>query len=421
MSETNSEAYLVGVTRFSLLLPNASFWNLSNSAESPESYARSLYDEERLTARLKIFSEISLPQLASQTVSANYRHVVQFSTSLPRYCQEALAELAETYSFLRIQCSDSAAVHASTVVDSFRDMVPSDQRHDARLAWFRLDDDDVVSTKYFERILPYVENEPPGRVVSLGLGYSMIYHREQLWDVRADYRPKNSIGQLYICRFDGSGERLIEPPRQNHAQIDKWAPTILDSRAPSFITVVHPLQDGRVRLSYDDAIAAVDAEQAAKPIETIDHLQPEFSTVLESGHIADYDQFRLSETAAGDPIALSTDSVEFEVGLEGDLAVETTVRAERAQTDGRVILGFEFAPGTRPNSVGRWVEVDANTLAIGFVVSATEMTFRAHLFGLSETRRLVKVSAWVSRSFSGDVRLQSLNISNADRAGAVLA
>ncbi|MBU5895072.1 hypothetical protein JVW19_24140, partial [Vibrio cholerae O1] len=65
----------------------------------------------------------------------------------------------------------------------------------------------------------------------------MIYHKEQLWDVRADYRPKNSIGQLYICAFDDSGERLIEPPRQNHAQIDKWAPTILDSRSASFITV----------------------------------------------------------------------------------------------------------------------------------------------------------------------------------------
>ncbi|QPR39210.1 glycosyltransferase [Brevibacterium casei] len=419
MSETNSKTYVVGITRFSLLLPNASFWNLSNSAETPESYARRLYDPARLNARLKIFSEISLPQLAAQTVSTNYRHVVQYSTSLPDYCQEALKDLTSTYPFLRVQCSDDEAVHASTVVESFRDMVPSARRQDARLGWFRLDDDDVVSTKYFERILPYVEGEPPGRVVSLGLGYSMIYHKEQLWDVRADYRPKNSIGQLYICAFDDSGERLIEPPRQNHAQIDKWAPTILDSRSASFITVVHPLQDGRVRLTYDDAIAAVDAEQAAKPIERVDRLESEFSAVLGSGHIADYDQVRLNDRAVGRATGLSTDPVEFDVALQGDLAVEISVRADSPQTEGRVILGFEFAPGTRPKAVGRWVEVDANTLAIGFVVTTVDMTFRAHMFGLAESHRLTRVRAWVSRSFDGDVQMCALNIANAHHSNAV--
>src|SRR5699024_280757 len=251
-----TDTYLIGVTRFSLLLPNSSQWKLSAQAESQRSYAEALYDPARLDSRLRIFSELSLPQLAAGSAGRNYRHIVQHSSSLPDKYRTALAELAERYDFLTVLCSDDPRTHADSVADSFRDMIAEADRPHARLAWFRLDDDDIVSDRYFERVAGYVENDPPGRVVSLGLGYSMIYSDDKLWDLRSDYRPKNSIGQLYLCAFDTDGQSLIEAPRQNHAIIDQFAPTILDSRHPSFITVVHPLQDGRAHLEISSALAA---------------------------------------------------------------------------------------------------------------------------------------------------------------------
>lgn len=403
----STDTYLIGVTRFSLLLPNSSQWKLSAQAESQRSYAEALYDPARLDSRLRIFSELSLPQLAAGSAGRNYRHIVQHSSTLPEKYQTALNDLAERYDFLTILCSDDSRAHADSVVNGFRDMVAEEERPHARLGWFRLDDDDIVSDRYFERVSGYVETDPPGRVVSLGLGYSMIYSDDRLWDLRSDYRPKNSIGQLYLCAFGEGGQTLIEPPRQNHAIIDQFAPTILDSRHPSFITVVHPLQDGRAHLDLDSALAAVEKEQGIKDIKALDELEAEFSHVLHAGVIAE--GFR---EVISDPPELSTEPVRLPVSARGPMAIDAEVTAGAPQTEGRVIMGLKFAPGSRPEVAGRWVEIDSNTLAVGFVVSTPVMRFRAHLLGIPETSTLTEVSVWVSRSFEGDIRLDSLTITD---------
>lgn len=400
-----TDTYLIGVTRFSLLLPNSSQWKLSAQAESQRSYAEALYDPARLDSRLRIFSELSLPQLAAGSAGRNYCHIVQHSSSLPEKYQTALAELAERYDFLTVLCSDDPRTHADSVADNFRDMIAEADRPHARLAWFRLDDDDIVSDRYFDRVTGYVETDPPGRVVSLGLGYSMIYSDDKLWDLRLDYRPKNSIGQLYLCAFDTDGQSLIEPPRQNHAIIDQFAPTILDSRHPSFITVVHPLQDGRAHLEISSALAAVEKEQGTKDIKALDELEAEFSRVLHSGVIAEGTRDLLTDLPE-----LSTEPVRIPASAHGPLAINTEVAAASAQAEGRVIIALKFAPGTRPEVTGRWVEIDANTLAVGFVVATPTMSFRAHLLGIADTCTLAEVSVWVSRSFDGDIRLDSLSI-----------
>lgn len=358
-----------------------------------------------MDSRLRIFSELSLPQLAAGSAGRNYRHIVQHSSTLPEKYRTALTELAERYDFLTILCSDDPRTHADSVAHGFRDMVAEADRPHARLAWFRLDDDDIVSERYFDRIVGYVETEPPGRVVSLGLGYSMIYSDRKLWDLRSDYRPKNSIGQLYLCAFDGDGRTLIEPPRQNHAIIDQFAPTILDSRHPSFITVVHPLQDGRAHLDLGSALAAVEKEQGTKDIVALDELAAEFSRVRDAGVISEGSRELISDSPE-----LSIEPVRFSVSAHGPLAIDTEVTASTAQTEGRVIMALRFAPGTRPEVTGRWVEIDANTLAVGFVVTSLTMRFRAHLLGIADTSTLTEVSVWVSRSFDGDIRLDSLSI-----------
>ena len=403
--ESKKGICIVGVTRFSLLLPGAAQWKLSAEAETPESYRDRLYDPARLETRLKLFSELSLPQLAKGSRGTNYRHLVQHSNSLPAHFQSKLRELSQQHEFLEIVCSDEDSVHRQSVYEAFREMVDEDERQHTSFAWFRLDDDDIVSDQYFNRIVPYVESEPAGRVVSLGLGYSMIYSNGQLWDLRRDYRPKNSIGQLYICAFDESGDRLIEPPRADHSIIDQFAPTLLDSRQPSFITVVHPMQDGRAHLEPDQALAAVEKEQGNKPIVAVEGLEAEFSQVLESNVVTN---FPLTPVMTDE--SLSADPIREPVSSNGDLVVEAQVTAAKAQTEGRVIFGMRFAPGTRPPATGRWVEVDRDTLAVGFVVSSPTMKFRAHLLGVPATSQLVEMSVWVSRSFVGSVDLDNLQI-----------
>lgn len=403
--ESKNRACIVGVTRFSLLLPGATQWNLSAQTETLESYRERLYDPERLDARLKIFTQLSLPQLAKGSRGTDYRHIVQHSSSLPSHYQVRLRELSQQYDFLEIVCSDEKHVHDQSVSAAFRQIVPEQDRKYTSFAWFRLDDDDIVSDRYFDRIVPYVESEPPGRVVSLGLGYSMIYSNGQLRDLRRDYRPKNSIGQLYICAFDESSDRLIEPPRGDHSIIDQFAPTLLDSRQPSFITVVHPMQDGRAHLEPDQALAAVEKEQGNKPIVAVEGLEAEFSQVRESNIVADFPLAPVMKEQS-----LSVEPVRESVGGNGDLVVEAQVTAAEVQTEGRVILGTRFASGTRPPATGRWVEVDRDTLAVGFVVNAPKMKFRAHLLGVPAASELVEMSVWVSRSFQGSVDLDDLQV-----------
>lgn len=398
----------VGLTRFSLFIPNAREWNLSAASESTAEYMERLYSPERLDTRLRIFSEISVPQLAAASKGFQVVHIVQHSSSLPEVYKEALRNLADEHNFLRVVCSDSVAEHARVVEDTFRSEILESDWEDARLAWYRLDDDDILSDQFFAKAEPYITSENSGRVLSFGLGYSVIYHDGQMWDVREDYRPKNSIGQMYICGFDGAS--LIEPPRRNHAQIDRWAPTILDSREHSFVTVVHPEQDGRSVQQVDSVFGMLDREQEAKPFVDASALLEKFPVVVHraisrSSTKVNAGGEKLSTTPAAFPIA----------DVVGDVSVGFHVEASEVDPHSRVIFALRFAPGSRPERAGRWVEIGSDTLAIGYNFVNRRVVGRALTLRYDNSAELIEVSAWVSRDFGGDASLINLTVETASR------
>ena len=180
-----------------------------------------------------------------------------------------------------------------------------------------------------------------------------------LWDLRELYRPKTSVGQMYICSFDSEIGRFIEPPRQDHAQIDKWAPTILDSRSTNFITMLHPNQDGHQRGGYTEAIGRIFREQQQLPLASntgaFSDAFPVIARSLQKEEDVVFDARGMSETQA---TQLGTETTELEFRGGGEFKeVEFAIRLPNAVPGERVFMGLRFdegIPGDFDETKYRW-------------------------------------------------------------------
>lgn len=403
--------FFIGVTRFSLFIPGSASWNISKSVSSEAAYKQLLFRPERLDARLDIFLNISLPQLAAAARNHNVRHVVQYSSHLPPKYQDALRDAAEQYDFLTVFCNDSRDQHSNIIDETAANMASETDENSIAYAWYRLDDDDILATSYFDQVAEYVTAENAGRVVSLGLGYSAIYHGGVLWDLREDYRPKSSIGQLYICSLDKSTKKVVQPPRQNHAIIDRWAPTILDSRTPSFITVLHPDQDGHLRGDGDDAIAALDSEQARRPyLVDLVNAGVGFETVAKSRFGTKIAILDSRSNSSALPLDLSTQPSHFDINHRGSVSIDIEVETSAAQIDARCLVALKYMTGERPSPSGRWQELDAQTLVTGFPLGRKLSADRMQRIQPQQESYVESVSIWTSKNFKGKAHLRYLRV-----------
>lgn len=414
MSSSSDSVSYIGVTRFSLFIPESGSWRLSSTKTSEEAYRRALFDEERLRSRFDIFSTISVPQLEAASKSFNVRHYIQYSSLLPQKFQDLLAELAERYSFLRLFKNDSTEQHAGLIESAARELTPATGVEDKLFVWYRLDDDDILSTNYFARLARYARQDNVGNVVSFGLGYAAAYHAQTLWNIRTDYRPKNSIGQAYISSIDSSG-RVISPPPQNHALIDRWAPTILDSREPMFITVLHPTQDGHDRSRVTDLYAKITEELSARPYAEPDSPRLNgFAAVPHSrfGKTAILHESRRNSRVF--PVALSNSPHPFPVSSAGSLCIDFQVDSQGFGTSSRLLIALRFHDGERPEPSGKWVELDRRALVTGVPITANVLQSRVVMLRDDFASTVQEVNIWVSRDSSPDTALQYLSVTSSE-------
>jgi hypothetical protein len=222
----------VGQTRFSLFMPGAGAWRASgNSIFRTESeYRAYLFSEERLDIRSRIFFNYSLPQLADAAEGYDVTHLISYSENLPRKYQRKLEEASIEYSFLEL---DKVKTGGKPV--NPKDIVSRRAGGVQRLfAEYRLDDDDMLSVDYFERLAEYVRPEYVGMYVSFGAGIAAIYVEGRFYDARRSRFPLIAIGLAKVCQIDPDGT-ITSPKKISHTMSDTVAPVILDSRRIMYI------------------------------------------------------------------------------------------------------------------------------------------------------------------------------------------
>ena len=233
----------VGHTRFSLFAPDSASWRASNeqSGLSEDEYRDYLYDESRLSLRVDIFLNHTVPTLAQAAEGFDVAHIVSYSESLPEKFKLQLQEAAQKYKILyldELPDGDSGwtAVRRYIRATGFKGV----------FGRYRLDDDDVLSSHFFRVAGRYIKSEFEGMLVSMPLGVEAIYADQQFFHLRKAYTPMNSMGLMAICAVRNDGV-VIEPQSGPHDKSDRFAPVILDSSQMGYLRTIHAGQDNAMR------------------------------------------------------------------------------------------------------------------------------------------------------------------------------
>lgn len=244
----------IGMTRFSVVLPGASDWHSGNTGVPVEKYMERLFAPRRMGTRMRIFSEWLVPALSRAFSGRRLIFGVFVSESLPASHRSVLEELALLYPFLRIVIVRQDATDLWDEFNTWLDNVISAEVgvpvHETPFAWFRVDDDDVLSDYYAERVERFVSVDMAGCAVTLPGGASAYYEDGKLYEVRQLVQAKTSQGQLFIGKVvPGSGQIIAVRGGVSHAEVDKVAPVILDRTwGPAWMMVRHMDQDSQVNI-----------------------------------------------------------------------------------------------------------------------------------------------------------------------------
>ncbi|MGV0431550.1 glycosyltransferase [Corynebacterium sp. 20_84] len=391
--------FFLGVTRFSLFQPGVSGWNLTRAGLSHDEYREKLYAPERLDPRLKIFSELSVPQLAYASAGYDYKHVLQISKELPDYAKRTLESLADDYEFLEIVEEDSLGAHAARLEKFIREFTC--ENSDGIFAQFRLDDDDLLGDKYFVELSRYMAEPYVGFAVSFGRGYQAVMANEAIFNFRSLYQPRNSMGLAQIGRVRPGGA-IEKGYYSNHARCDVEVPTIVDSRVPIVMSIKHAGQDSFA--------GRADGDEKQK-LTRLMELEPpvDFATVAEDFHC-------LSSIHSEDKGAIFVDEqVNFVLGtdpqavrfkLTGPLFLEIELRysSNEVGADKRFFMSVPFQEQVQ----WPWTPFQSTAMVVGVPYSTTGVE-RVPLY-LPEGKTIESASFWQSRASGAGNRLNSVKI-----------
>lgn len=231
--------YFIGQTRFSLYTPKSNAWNISKFTE--EEYINHLFSDERMAIRAKIFSEISVPMLAKMKKGFDYYHIVSYSSIMPEKWKKLLFDLKDRYPFIYLHEADKE--QGNPIIAILKNK-PS-----GTIAFFRLDDDDLLSVNFLESLSKYNHLPFKNMAVSFGKGFTGYYKENKFVDFRECKQRFIAIGQAYIGSYiDG---KLELPAVHSHHNLDENYPVIVDSREPMYIHTHHASQDTNYRFSND--------------------------------------------------------------------------------------------------------------------------------------------------------------------------
>ncbi|WP_147105099.1 glycosyltransferase [Nesterenkonia populi] len=233
----------VGHTRFSVYSFESAGFAATRQEADEDAYRNWLYADDRLRPRAKIFIEESLPQIAQAAGGHhNVVHVVCYSPGLPEIYKDELRKAAETYPFLRLHETSEQVGGFAPPLGALREATGWKADSRQRIGIYRLDDDDLVATDYFDRMASYARRAEPGWKISLGLGYTALRSEGEYYFPRLDHQAMASVGLMSIVDLDEQGELQGLVSRPHHLS-DTGNPVILDSTIPGFFRTRHVGQD----------------------------------------------------------------------------------------------------------------------------------------------------------------------------------
>ena len=237
------------IIRFSILQNSMKGWNLNTSSNDFEEYRDKLFSDERMLDRLKLFEEITLESLISQSIdyrSVGAKVLILISNELPDKYVTNLDILIKPYEWIEtIKVSSSGPNYQQIILEQL-----ATYSENIHLATVRLDDDDALPINFLESIDKYNNECFKGLALSFGDGYAAIYSNKlkKIEVFKKYYYPKVAIGFTYFNKYLHETHSLTTKfptvyHLGKHSNSDTRVPVIVDSRIKGFIRCIHPFSD----------------------------------------------------------------------------------------------------------------------------------------------------------------------------------
>lgn len=225
---------IIGVTYFSVLQDISKKYVIHNNGY--DTYVKKLFSEDRLDLKSNIFIDINLPSLALMNKEGcSYTHFVLYSKELPLKYKARLEQTVKKYDFVKgIEIEDNNKFNINEYIEK-------EVKRNEVFAYFNLDDDDLLSIDYLQKIKNYVNQSFLGFNISMSKGFAAYYDGNVSYCRELRF-PFINIGQARICERKTDGSILIFN-KGNHMKTDENCPTVIDSRSASFFWLKHKEQD----------------------------------------------------------------------------------------------------------------------------------------------------------------------------------
>lgn len=257
--------YLSVAIRFALLSEQGSKSFINGRELDYSLYKNSVLDIVSLRRRFYLLKNVALPSLSKLAddikagcLPIRFRVTIVSSALLPEEIINALNGLVATYPFLQLELQDENSANIKRpLIRTFNNI-----KEKSIYVTARMDDDDAISSNFYEQLTPYLNVNYSGHAVSFASGYFMMLdHELKCVGFSQSYSPKIAIFLCYITMVDPASPPLYKTIYclQNHTKIDYKVPVILDARKPTFIRTVHPYSDTYLNQQrYQDAIEKIE-------------------------------------------------------------------------------------------------------------------------------------------------------------------
>lgn len=231
--------------RYSVLQNNPAGWELGKHNAFAD-YKAKLFSDERLSSRLHMLRNVTVPSILGQTDPSHIHVVLVASTEMPPSHLDALKAYVRTIPNARVVLSapHCSINHRGPLNDI---LVENDYGLHAHV---RHDDDDALSSNYAERLRAYMTAAHIGMGVSFSRGYGGLYDEpsRRYTEFRELVYPKLACGFAMINRFNPKDGTYETPHRTiyelgSHTKADLKAPIIIDEGEPTYIYSIYRGQD----------------------------------------------------------------------------------------------------------------------------------------------------------------------------------
>jgi hypothetical protein len=232
---------IIGFTRFSVLTKSEQErWQVGKMHEF-DAYCKIILEESRLKQRFDHLINYQLPYMKIASEQYNFMYVIFTTTLLPEWIKSQFILLAERYRWIKPIYLD---MDDQLDLDVLREFIINDNEFAEDLATedymgvFRIDDDDVVNSVYFDTLSEFVCKEFAGMCISLCNGYKGLFENGKYVLFSGERTDINiSAGLAYIAlynKYNGFSANFTMLIR-THKYIHKVYQTICYAKSPYYI------------------------------------------------------------------------------------------------------------------------------------------------------------------------------------------